>query len=247
MELLSNVDDVNITTYLNSSLVDIVTKQIRANIYNGKYQPGKKLIVRELAEELEVSHTPIKDALNRLVAEGYVEALPRKSMIVKKYNTSEFIELLEIRLMYEVHCVEEVIEKARVDTHLVEELKTIERQIRSLSEKTHLAEKEKWFGLDATFHAAYMRATDNQAILAQYSGLQTQRFSYFAVLQSSNKILDTARFESDRKAHARIIGAIELKDAALLRRAIIEHIVTVGSDHELDERDRKRVERMARL
>ena len=70
---------LNLEQYVSVSLVDVVTEKIRSNIYSGKYLPGQRLVVREISEELGVSHTPVKDALNRLVSEGYVVALPRRS------------------------------------------------------------------------------------------------------------------------------------------------------------------------
>ena len=77
MNTVQNIECVtDLSLLVNTSLVDVVADKIRQNIYTGKYEAGKKLIVRELSEEFGVSHTPVKDALNRLISEGYVEALP---------------------------------------------------------------------------------------------------------------------------------------------------------------------------
>ena len=76
MNTVQNIECVtDLSLLVNTSLVDVVADKIRQNIYTGKYEAGKKLIVRELSEEFGVSHTPVKDALNRLISEGYVEAL----------------------------------------------------------------------------------------------------------------------------------------------------------------------------
>ena len=95
----------DLSQYTSTSLVEIVTNTIRKNIYNGTYAPGEKLIVRELSEQLGVSHTPIKDALNRLVSEGYVEAPPRKSMYVKPFSIMDLMETLYVRAMCELSVV----------------------------------------------------------------------------------------------------------------------------------------------
>ena len=87
MNTVQNIECVtDLSLLVNTSLVDVVADKIRQNIYTGKYEAGKKLIVRELSEEFGVSHTPVKDALNRLISEGYVEALPRRSMVVRTYT-----------------------------------------------------------------------------------------------------------------------------------------------------------------
>ena len=63
-------------------------------------------------EELGVSHTPVKDALNRLVSEGYVEAMPRRSMVVKEYSNIEFLDNYDQRLMIELYYADEILERA---------------------------------------------------------------------------------------------------------------------------------------
>ena len=74
MNTVQNIECItDLSLLVNTSLVDVVADKIRQNIYTGKYEAGKKLIVRELSEEFGVSHTPVKDALNRLISEGYVE------------------------------------------------------------------------------------------------------------------------------------------------------------------------------
>ena len=104
---------LNLEQYVSVSLVDVVTEKIRSNIYSGKYLPGQRLVVREISEELGVSHTPVKDALNRLVSEGYVVALPRRSMVVREYSNIEFIDNYDQRLMIELYYAEEIINGGR--------------------------------------------------------------------------------------------------------------------------------------
>ena len=115
-------DKVKLEQYISVSLVDVVTDKIRSNIYSGKYLPGQRLIVREISEELGVSHTPVKDALNRLVSEGYVVALPRRSMVVKEYSNIEFIDNYDQRMMIELYYADEIMKRAKEDPSMLEDM-----------------------------------------------------------------------------------------------------------------------------
>jgi DNA-binding GntR family transcriptional regulator len=238
---LANRDKIDLAAYIDSSLVDVVTKQIRTNIYNGVYEPGQKLIVRELSEELGVSHTPIKDALNRLVAEGYVEALPRKSMVVKEHSNHDFIERLEIRLMCELYCVNAVIENAKKDESFLNELKKIEEEIEEIYRAEKSIDREKWIALDGKFHRVFMQQSANQQLIKVYEGLDIPRFRYFAFLQNNHRVWGSERFEYAQYTHSKIISAIEQKSKELLRQELISDAVNLGLEHAQTEEDKKKV------
>ncbi|MEG1857994.1 MAG: GntR family transcriptional regulator, partial [Pseudoflavonifractor sp.] len=97
------MDDVGTT------LVDQLYTKIKEDIVACNLTAGQKLIFRELAAHYSASETPIKQALNRLVAEGLVESVPRKGMWVRKITDSEILEILDIRLMIELYDIENVI------------------------------------------------------------------------------------------------------------------------------------------
>ena len=133
MNTVQNIECVtDLSLLVNTSLVDVVADKIRQNIYTGKYEAGKKLIVRELSEEFGVSHTPVKDALNRLISEGYVEALPRRSMVVRTYTNAELLDALEARMMCEVFYADAIIEMSKGHPELVKELKEVMATTRRL-------------------------------------------------------------------------------------------------------------------
>ena len=144
MNTVQNIECVtDLSLLVNTSLVDVVADKIRQNIYTGKYEAGKKLIVRELSEEFGVSHTPVKDALNRLISEGYVEALPRRSMVVRTYTNAELLDALEARMMCEVFYADAIIEMSKGHPELVKELKEVMATTRRLVAERgeHLKEK----------------------------------------------------------------------------------------------------------
>lgn len=178
-------EHLDIEKFVNTSLVEIVANKIRSNIYKGKYEPGQRLIVRELADELGVSHTPIKDALNRLVAEGYIEAIPRKSMIVKQYTPHDFIENLEVRLMCELFCVDIILDdQILANNNFVEQMKNDVEALKTTLDKDGNIDYERWVLYQKLFHERYMGLLDNQKIVKIYKELEPHRNSYFTYQQN---------------------------------------------------------------
>lgn len=234
-----------IDNYINTSLVEIVTNQIRSNIFSGKYPSGKKLIVRELSEELGVSHTPIKEALNRLVSEGYVEAQPRKSMVVKEYQNHNFIENMEIRLMCELFSVSEVISKAKLDMSFTAAMKEKLQQMKQMTE-SGMQNNEVWVECETEFHRAYMKMCGNDKLYSVYCSLESNRESYFAYLINREIPLEYSEKQLDYLEHKEILEAIEAFDERRLINAIVDHILRACREYALDDESKKKVMRLNR-
>jgi DNA-binding GntR family transcriptional regulator len=71
-------------------------------ILSGEYKPGDRLIEREVASQLKISRTPIREALFRLESQGFVKTVPRKGVIVSNISEEEVIEVFTILSSLEV-------------------------------------------------------------------------------------------------------------------------------------------------
>lgn len=220
---------------IDRSLVDNIASLIRNKIYTGKYPAGKKLIVRELSEELGVSHTPIKDALNRLVAEGYVEDLPRRSMIVKRYTNSELIDALEARLMCEIFYADNIIKEAREHTEMIAELDAVLEEMRKQISARASIRYEDWVINETKFHRCYMRYCGNEKVYQYYMELDTNKTTYLAYLESTHAPLKLSILEANLIEHQAIADAIRALDARRMINAVIRHILRACDDYVIDE------------
>lgn len=229
----------SLENYIDVSLVDLVTKQLRHDIYVGKYQAGQKLIVREISENLNVSHTPIKEALNRLVSEGYVTAQPRKSMIVKEYTNQQFVESMQLRLIIELVCTGDFLEAVRKDSSVLREMKQY-KQLKEELNSADVIDFEAWVEYGGKFHDAYMRRVKNHQMYETYNNLDTNRGSYFAYMKNSNTPFLRRRVLQDAAGHDAIITAMEQQNEQELKIALAKHVRDVCSDYLIDD-DAKRV------
>ncbi|MEW9670660.1 GntR family transcriptional regulator [Ammoniphilus sp. 3BR4] len=79
-----------------SPIRDKVFEYIKNAILAGDFKSGDRIVERELAEKLNISRTPIREALFRLESVGFVKTIPRKGVVVSKMTTEEIIEVFTI-------------------------------------------------------------------------------------------------------------------------------------------------------
>jgi len=104
------MDDLIITEQISEvkQIRDIIFEYLRKEILDGNLKPDDRLIERDIATKLNVSRTPIREALRKLESEGFVEHVPRKGVVVRGFNSGEIEEIYDIRK--ELECL--VVRKA---------------------------------------------------------------------------------------------------------------------------------------
>src|SRR6478735_7389624 len=84
------------------SSADTTRARIRELIISGDFAPGSRLRERELSQSLEVSRVPVREALQQLEAEGFIDTSPRRGATVKQITLRDVNELFDVRLSLEV-------------------------------------------------------------------------------------------------------------------------------------------------
>ncbi len=173
------------------TLVDKLYMQIKEDIVRCVFQPGEKIIFRELATRYSASETPLKQALNRLVTEGLVTNIPRKGMWIRKITAEEIIETMDIRLMIELYNIESMILALNNDITLRKKLKDNIAQNRERSRNfLNIAEYLEVYHLDHQFHKLLVYSTGNKKLLSLYDGLHSHTYaSYIYGKQPKEKVI----------------------------------------------------------
>lgn len=86
----------------DESLVQQIYVEIRERIIHGTYPAGFRLRERELAEELNVSRIPLREALPKLTADGFIITYPRRGAVVRQLTLTDIAELFDLRSSLEV-------------------------------------------------------------------------------------------------------------------------------------------------
>ena len=183
---------------------------IRNDIVHLKIKPGAPLNEIRLAKELQVSRTPIREALRRLAAEGLVTVTPNVGARVSEINLRDFRELIEFRIILERGAAQLVAVNSTADDI---------RAMRHLHSKTQSQETEdldRLTDLDSEFHFIIRRAAHNQLLEKQMEVVQT-RFTW--LMRSYHYKPHFVMIKIPE-----IIEAMEQRDAETLERMLVEHV-----------------------
>ena len=135
---------------------------IKQKILDNGYPPGHQALERQLAAELQMSRTPIREALIRLQEEGLVEVLPRHGMRVIPLSPEDMQEIYEVLTGLEVTAIELLQGRTPDRHHLVEMQKTLSIMDGALQTN----DLDSWARADATFHQSLIALCGNKRLAA---------------------------------------------------------------------------------
>lgn len=193
------------------SLVEIVRERIIEDIMEHRYRPGQKLPVSELTERYGVSETPIKQAFNRLVAEGMLVALPRRGVIVRSASKDEIRELMEARHYINLVSVDAAIECMQSNScRLVEEIHENTRAhaqlIEDMGSNLSIDMFLRYVEIDRMYHLAYLSCTGNRIIYRFFWQLHTQTSPFINLSEPMRERIVQAHDEHRRIFEACVSG-----------------------------------------
>lgn len=205
-----------------SLLTQQVHNILRERIIGGEYSPGNKLDIHRLAEEFGVSRSPVKSAINELVYDGLLEIIPRKGTYVTALDYTEFIEVLDARLMIERWAASEVIENVPVEK--VEQWGDIVTKMDALLDINPFPFNE-YSDLDNHFHWTLVQWTGNTKVMDMFSSLNTH--------VALSRIVHSTSFESTIKRHEdhwNIYQAMKDRNLEACSKAITDHIESLKNE-----------------
>ena len=175
--------------------------------------PGQRLVFVDLAKRLQVSRTPVNNALSILAQEGYLDFVPNQGYSVHKLNKKEAEELYQIREVLEVGFIGMAIRKMTD-----KKLQKVERARLAYENLTSTHVTRKMFILDTEFHLAIMEMTGNDLLAQRYKELCRKIFLRFRI-----EDLVMSRIEDIRREHESLFEAICLKDVELAKERVRAH------------------------
>jgi len=198
-----------------SNLTTLAYNNIREYILQGRLDEASRLTEDFLSNQLGISKSPVREALNRLEAEGLIRIEPRKGAYLRRLTPVEINELYDTREALEAH----VVRTATVTPTLLAELRQSVRRQRSLlkaNDKPHYIEE------DVRFHSLLAQATGNQYLCSVLGNIQNQ--IWLSRPKTHHPSNNTAP-----DYHDAIVKALEEGAADAAERLMREHIRTVRS------------------
>jgi DNA-binding GntR family transcriptional regulator len=217
------VDDQFSRAQRPTGLVEQVYEQTCDALLLGRYSPGSRLNIRQLAAVMHVSATPVREALSRLISEGILEASDTRAIVVPQVSVERLLEIFELRVLLEgelAYAAATAMSAAQV------------AQVRELQAELEAALDEKNYRevlrCNAQFHFAIYKAANRPLALQIVRGLWLR---IGPTLHLNYPLLAETREGTTR--HHTAIDAILARDPGALRAGIIADVR--GSQHTIFE------------
>jgi DNA-binding GntR family transcriptional regulator len=192
------------------SRVDQAYAEIRRRILDNHYAPGHQVLEQELAADLGMSRTPVREALVRLQNERFVQLIPRHGMRVVPLSLKELREVYEVLTSLELTAIDRLARLELAD----EALATIEKTVDEMDQAVRKKDVDAWAKADERFHRLLVTLCGNQRLVTMVELLWEQghrarmtTVRLRASLEQSNRehraLLDAIRQSDWRQARAR--------------------------------------------
>jgi GntR family transcriptional regulator, rspAB operon transcriptional repressor len=192
-----------------------VYNQIKQLILCNEIMPGQKLHHQELSERLGVSRTPVREALTRLVQEGYVSFLPNRGFTCKEIRIQEAEELYDLREALEAFAVEKAIAKLTEAS-----LDQLRKKMSSYGHDVQKRFTRERLVYDQDVHMQIIRLAGNETL----TNTLTHVFERIVLKRRTDGLYDPARGLTAHEEHMRLLDAMQQRNVSAAVAIIREHI-----------------------
>lgn len=197
------------------ALHDQVASRLRTMLVEGRIAPGAKLNERELCAQLQVSRTPLREAIKLLAAEGLVDLLPNRGAIAVKLTEADVLNTFEVLAMLEGMSGE--LAAKRITEEELAEVRALHYEMMACHARRDLS---GYYRLNARIHTAINEAAGNPVLAQTYRSInarvQSLRFR-------TNQ--DDAKWKHAVEEHEQMIAALAARDAGAMRKVLVSHLM----------------------
>lgn len=202
---------------------------IQRRIASGELKPDTPISELVLARELEMSRTPVREALNQLVAEGLLEQTPNRGTLVVQLKRQDIIDLYELREALEVYSARKAAQSPlrSMDLQRWQDFSDEVLHLKSELEKSgkdtlNAVQMHRFVASDLSFHNMLMRLAVNDRMLKVVN--ETRLLIRIFAIQRAG--YDAASLERIHQQHDTIVQAVRGQDPELATRLLAHHIRT---------------------
>lgn len=188
-----------------------IYKKLKAAILASDISPGSALRQNELAKQFGVSKIPVREALQRLEAEGFVLLLPNKGAFVREVPAHEVLDLLDIRSALESQAVESAVPNM-IETDLV----ALKANLASYAEAPDIP---AWSDINRDFHRILCEPCGNAQLMLMLEDIQLKIGPFLQLT-----VTEASGMERPRRDHDLIVDACLRGDGKEAARLIRDHI-----------------------
>lgn len=195
-------------------LRELVCENIRQAIIDGTFSSGERLMEIQLADEMGVSRTPVREAIRKLELEGFVVMIPRRGTYVADISIRDITEIYEIRT-----CLDVLSAGLAAERITDEELEALNRLLVEIGQYIAENNMEKIVEADTAFHDILYQASRNERLRSiinnlreQLTGIRGRSMSY------------PGRLVETMDEHRALVDSIAARDVERAQNAARVHI-----------------------
>ena len=207
-----HLEQIRLDSY--KPLRELVCEHIREAIINGVFSPGERLMEIQMADEMGVSRTPVREAIRKLEMEGFVVMIPRRGTYVSNMSIKDINDVYEIRISLDTLAAGLAAE--RISDEELEELQRLLVKVGNAIEENDMA---KVVEADIEFHDVLYKASRNERLRNIINNLREQ----ITVIRGVS-MRYPGRLKDTQEEHRRLVESIAARDVEKSQEAARIHL-----------------------
>ena len=207
------------------SIADQIYEHLKSAILGGSIEPGERLTQEKVAEELQTSRTPVREAFRRLEQEGLVERLPQGGVRVTSIDQESIAHIFGVRQALERYAIELACD--RITEAEIARLEGISHQADTLFAKNNVNASEKlklFFDLNTSFHDTIYEATGNPILIKIIQDMRQ-----LVLRMRATSLRDDSTWRQTWAEHNLLLQHLRAGNKKAAVRCICEHIQKAAS------------------
>jgi DNA-binding GntR family transcriptional regulator len=202
------------TSIVRLNLSDQIANRLRDMIVQNELAPGDRVREREVCKKLQVSRTPLREALHKLASEGLIEQVPNRGAVIAAPSPAEIADMLQVLGSLEGFAGERACEFITEDE--LAEIKALQYEMLAAFSR---GDRLQYFKLNQRIHLSIVKAARSETLLSLHSRLNAR---LYRIRYQSN--LRNERWGSALEEHDQIMDALESRDAERLALLLRLHL-----------------------
>lgn len=200
------------------TLTEQTYEELRRRILAFEYPVGERIDVETIARELEISPSPVKDALKQLASEGLVEIRPRSATRVRRFSRSDVFEIYGVREIIEPAAMVAAAELRAIHGPVLAAIEATFLRIAAASEGADFRDHAEALEADSAFHLLIVGAVGNRELLSVTRTVldKARIMRHFAQ--------GLPRAQATIEEHRRIVEAIRHGRPRVIEAAVRDHL-----------------------
>jgi DNA-binding GntR family transcriptional regulator len=199
----------------SQNLHESTFQKLRSLLVEGKIAPGSKLNERELAESLNVSRTPIREAIRRLAADGLVELIANRGAIAVELSLEDVIHTFDVIADLEGFSGE--LAANNISAATLSELEALQYEMLASYARRDLS---SYYKLNLRIHHLINQAANNPVLSRLFSQVNAR---IEALRFRSNQ--DGVKWEKAVEEHQEMLEALKARDSKRMRKIMMQHVM----------------------